>query len=236
MEELKSLVDLLDLQEVDLQIDRLLSRRLGLDELADFRAAHERVENLEERKRTDEAELRDVTLELDKTNGELELVEVKSKQEENRLYAGGLSARDADYLRREVEMLRGKVSTMEDRVLELMESREALDGQLAELDGLLTEVNVERARLEGVIAVEWKKIDAEIAVKEARKNDMVTQVDPDLLALYEQLRADREGAVVGPLEERVCGVCHLTLSAAEEASVKKQDPPRCIHCAAILVP
>lgn len=236
MEELSSLADLLDLQEVDLQIDRLLNRRQGLDELDDFKAAHDQVETLTAGRAATEAELRDVALELDKTNGELELAEVKSKQEENRLYAGGLSARDADYLRREVEMLRGKVATMEDRVLELMEARERLDDQLGDFDARLGEANAERARLEGIIAAEWKKIDAEIGVKEARKSDMVSGVDPDLLTLYEQLRSDREGAVVGRLDERVCGVCHLTLSAAEDASVRKQDPPRCIHCAAILVP
>lgn len=236
MEELKSLADLLDLQAVDLEIDRLLNRRQGLGELEAFREAHQQVESLEATKSAMAAELRETGLELDKTNGELELAEVKSKQEENRLYAGGISARDADYLRREVEMLHSKVSTMEDRVLELLESRETLDAQVADVDGRLAAANVERTRLEGIIAAEWKTIDAEIAIKETRKADMVTQVDSELLALYEQLRADREGAVVGLLEERVCGVCHLSLSAAEEASVKKQDPPRCIHCASILVP
>jgi predicted nucleic acid-binding Zn-ribbon protein len=235
MEDLTSLADLLDLQEVDLQIDRLLSRRQGLAELDDFKAAHERVERLDAQRTTTAGELREVELELDKTNGELELAEVKSKQEENRLYAGGLSARDADYLRREVEMLRGKVSTMEDRALELMESREKLEAQIADMDTQLVEANADRSRLEGVIATEWAKIDAEIAVRESTKADMVPLVNPELLELYEQLRSDREGAVVGGLEDRICGVCHLTLSAAEEASVRKQDPPRCIHCAAILV-
>ena len=42
--------------------------------------------------------------------------------------------------------------------------------------------------------------------------------------------------VVGALIEGVCGACHLKLSAAEEHEARQEDPPRCVHCRAILVP
>ncbi len=236
MEELESLADLLDLQDVDLQIDRLLDRRAGLPELDDYKAAHADVERLTKEVDAAVERLKGIELDLDKTTGELELTEQKAASEENRLYAGGMSARDADYLRREVEMLRTKVSNMEERVLELMEDKEQAEQALAALRAELADATARKQELEGIIGETWRKIDAEIGLKEARKAEIVPLIDPDLLELYEDLRRTRKGAVVGPLENGICGVCHLKLSAAEVAEVLRESPPRCIHCRGILVP
>lgn len=236
MEELKSLADLLDLQEVDLQIDRLLDRRQHLPELERYRTTHEEVARLTAEKESADATLRTVGLDLDKAGGELELTETKAAREENRLYAGGLSARDADYLRREVELLRGRVGTMEEEVLELLEARETAEGVQEKLAGELETVETEKIDLEKLIREQWRIIDAEIALKEQRKVQIVPTIDESLLGLYEELRDTREGAVVGHLTDGVCGVCHLKLSAAEEVHAKREDPPRCVHCRAILVP
>ena len=237
MEELKSLADLLDLQDVDLQLDRLVDGRQTLPELERYRAAHEDVVRLGAARDDAETALREVSLDLDKTNGELELTEAKAASEENRLYAGGLSARDADYLRREVEMLQKKVSDMEDAVLAVMEAREKQEAMVADLTGRLATITDEERRLEGVITEAWRKIDAEIAIKEERKATIIPLIDGELLELYEEMRSTKEGAVVGRLaEDGVCGACHLKLSAAEVAQAVKQDPPRCMYCRAILVP
>ncbi len=126
MEELRSLADLLDLQEVDLQIDRLLHDRQSLPELDQYRKAHEHAETLTSELTDAEGALRQTSLELDKTEGELEINVARLDAEQNRLYAGGMSARDADYLRREVEMLDRKRGEAEDLVLELMD---VLDGK-----------------------------------------------------------------------------------------------------------
>jgi hypothetical protein len=236
MERVRSLHDLLDLQDVDAHIDRLIDQRQNLPELVEYRAAHE--ETLRVGTARDEVgdRLREVALAIDKTSGELEITQQKADAEEMRLYAGGLSARDADYLRREVELLKGKVSGMEDEVLDLMESREEIESDLARLDAELDTETGRKTELETAIRESWKVIDAEIAVKEHRKVEIVPSVDVDLMDLYEGLRGSRDGRVVGALSNGVCGACHLMLSSAEENEARRQDPPRCVHCRAILVP
>jgi hypothetical protein len=236
MEPVRSLHDLLDLQDVDAHIDRLIDQRQNLPELVDYRATHEATLSVGKTRDDTAARLRELELAIDKTSGELEITQVKAGAEEMRLYAGGLSARDADYLRREVELLKGKVGGMEEEVLELMESREEVEADLARLDA---ELNVETSRkteLEAGIRESWRFIDSEIAVKEHRKSEIVPLVDEDLIDLYEGLRASRDDRVVGALNNGVCGACHLMLSSAEENEARQQDPPRCVHCRAILVP
>jgi predicted nucleic acid-binding Zn-ribbon protein len=235
MDDFKSLADLLDLQEVDLQIDRLLHDRQSLPELEQYREAHRVAEAAATALTSAEQELRETSLELDRTEGELEITTQKLDSEQNRLYAGGLSARDADYLRREVEMLDRNRGEAEDRVLELMEQREERERSVETLRTKSEEAAVAKDALESVIKKAWTGIDSQLAIKEARKAEIVPSIDEELLELYEALRATKEGVAIGALVDNMCGGCHLKLTAAEVLDAKRSDPPRCIHCRRILV-
>lgn len=236
MEPVRSLHDLLDLQDVDSRIDRLLDQRQNLPELEDYRSAHDEIVRIEAERSTAEGRLRETGLAIDKTTGELEIVQEKASAEEMRLYAGGLSARDADFLRREVELLKAKTGGMEEEILELMEAREEIELDVARLTAELENANGRKTELETGIREAWKTIDAELAVKERRKKEIIPLVDQDLIDMYDTLRGSLDGRAVGSLSGGVCGACNLMLSSAEENEVRRQDPPRCVHCRAILVP
>ncbi len=237
MEELKSLADLLDLQAVDSEIDRLIHERESVPALDDYRRAHADLSKLSDELEAETATLRQVELAVDKTSGELDITEGKLAAEQNRLYAGGLSARDADYLRREVEMLERKKSDMEEEVLELMEKREAHAARVEELQAAVAAAEQQKAGHEALITAAWKEIDARLARKEATKADIVPLIPEDLLDTYERLRSQKDdGVAVGRLADGVCGACHLRLTPAEQLEATRRDPPRCIHCNAILVP
>ena len=235
MDELRSLADLLELQEVDLQIDRLLHDRETLPELDQYRHAHERAEGLAAELTQAQQDLRDTSLELDKTDGELEITAGRLDAEQNRLYAGGMSARDADYLRREVEMLDRKRREAEDVVLELMERKEQNEAAVAALEAQVEEAGSAKSSVEAVIKEAWRGIDVQLATKEARKSGIVPLIPEDLHELYDELRDSKDGVAVGPVTDGMCGGCHLRLTAAEQLDAKKSDPPRCIHCRRILV-
>ena len=106
--ELMSLADLLDVQELDLQIDRLLEQRQNLPELKTYKATHEQINTLEQTRGEEAKELRDLELTLDKSEGELELLEIKLDEHETRLFAGGMSARETEHMRLEVQSLKGQ--------------------------------------------------------------------------------------------------------------------------------
>jgi predicted nucleic acid-binding Zn-ribbon protein len=236
MEEIRSLEDLLDLQAEDSAIDRLLDRRGGMPQLQAYRKAHDRVAAIDGEMAAASERLRDLDLELDKSDGELKLGEQKLEREERRLFAGGLTAKEAEHLRREVEMLRRQNSESEDRVLELMESREATQAEIEQLSAQRESAASEEKALESEIQAAWREIDAEIARHEAKKKEIVPLLPGELVELYEEMRPHKEGVAAARLAEGVCGGCHLALSAAEQAEILAADPPRCLHCRRILVP
>ena len=237
MNEFQSLAHLLDLQAVDLDIDRFLHLRQSLPELAEFRTAHAHSEGISARLEEISKELKQISLEEDKAEGELELLEQKVHQQEQRLFAGGLSARDTENMRREVESLRSREGSMEDEVIVLLDRKEQLEAEVAGIKAELAAAQAEEQRLEAIIAQEWKKLDAEIAKKETRKLDIVPLIDSELLELYENLSQHKEGVAIGRLMDGgICGGCHLRLSNAEQKQVISEDLPRCIHCRRLLVP
>jgi len=236
VEDIRSLEDLLDLQSVDSEIDRLLDRRASLPELVAYRRAHLTVTRLDAAIAAATESVRTVDLAEDRTEGEMKLDEDKLAREERRLYAGGLSARDATNLRDEVEMLRRRISTREDEALALIEKRDAGQQDLDSLKAQRVETAAEKDRLDATIKEAWSAIDADIARLEARKTEIVPLIDPDLLSLYDEIRPSHEGVAVASLIDGVCGGCHLRLSAAEEIQALRAVPPRCHHCRRILAP
>ena len=233
--EIPALADLLDLQEVDLQIDRLLDQRQNLPELEQYKAANSnRIESQEILDNLN-ADLRALGLDLDKSEGELELLEIKLSETETRLYSGGMNARETENMRLEVEQLGARKEKMEERVLELLDGREGLEAEVEQARQKLEAATAVEKELEGAIGSAWKHIDLEVGRREARKAEIVTGIPEELLARYEKLRRTKEGVAVGRLEHGQCGGCHLTLSTTEQNEANESDPPLCVHCRRILV-
>ncbi len=236
MFEIASLADLLDLQALDSDIDRLLEQRQSLPELDEYRAADVESKRQGAALESVETQLRETELAVDKADGELQIMEEKIHQTERRLFAGGMSARETENMRLEVEQLHRQGSELETAVLEGLERRDRLREDREQAEEVAREWATRKGDLEEVIAAAWRKIDAELATREARKAELVPSIDAELLSLYEQLLSLKEGVAVAPLTSRVCGGCHLKLSAAELEEALASEPPRCTHCRRILVP
>lgn len=233
--ELTSLVDLLDVQDLDLKIDRLLDQRQGLPELAQYKKAHGDVESLGKDLEAAAQTLKQLELDFDKSEGELEMLEAKLKEHETRLFAGGMSARETEHMRLEVQSLNGQRDAMEERVLKMLDDVDPVREMVAGLQSEIDALNAEKGELEEIIKGEWKKIDAELARKEERKKEALIPVPVDMAEMYEDLRQRKEGVAIGRLDNGVCGGCHMTLSSAEQVEALGAEIPRCVHCRRILV-
>jgi predicted nucleic acid-binding Zn-ribbon protein len=233
--ELTSLTDLLDLQDIDLQIDRLLDERQSLPELEEYRVVHESLQSKESERARAAEELKQIELDLDKAEGELEILETKLEEHETRLFAGGMSARETEHMRLEVLSLRGQQGALEEKVLGMLESVDPARDELAAIESDVRSLDADKTRLESAIKEQWKTIDAELARKEERKQEALTPIDAELLELYEKLRGIKEGVAVAPFDHGVCGGCHMTLSPAEQDEAFEDELPRCVHCRRILV-
>ncbi len=230
-----ALADLLDVQDLDLQLDRLRNERQSLPELERYKELHTELTSTEKLLGIQRDELRQLELDTDKADGELSILESRLEETEKRLFSGGMSARETENLRIQVAQIRAQKGSAEELVLGLLEKLDPARETVGDTERGMEALEAEKTEIETQIKTDWKRIDAEMARKQGRRDEAVAPVPADLVELYEKLRMSKQGVAIAALGHGVCGGCRLSLSAAEQSEVAASDPPRCVHCRRLLV-
>jgi uncharacterized protein len=231
---------LLELQTRDTAIDRLCHRRDTLPE----RAARESVqaELAAVRQELAEATARHeaVAREEQRFDDEARSLEEKAEEVERRMYSGEVtSPRELQNLQADVDQLRRHRGGLEDRELEVMERRESLDAEVAELGRRAGELETEAERLGGALAEVEAEIDEELSGERSARDGIAAAVDAALLADYEQCRHRARGMGAARLNGNTCQGCHLSIPSVEAERIRKSPPgtvAHCDNCGCILVP
>jgi predicted nucleic acid-binding Zn-ribbon protein len=230
--------ELLELQELDLAIDRLGARVEALESHEDIRAARERAGQVE----TAVGELKlgrdELTREQGRLETDLDSMERKIEAERKRMFDGSVAnARELQAIEAEIANLTHRRTDKEDHVLELMEQREEIESRLAPLEQQLAEARAAEAEVERTSASELQEIRQTLEERRARRAQLAARFDPELLDLYEELRQSKKGVGVAALVEGVCQGCHQKLSPMYLDRLKRDDGVRrCEYCRRILVP
>lgn len=226
-----ALSDLLAVQGHDTTLDQLRHRRSALPERTGRKEALSERKDLERRRAEavalrDEVAKRQAGLEKDIAASEARIAEI-----DRRMYSGEVTAsRDLQAMAHEIETIKGRVSTLEDRALEAMDEREPLDAAVAALEEREAALAEEVQRLDSAIAAAEAEIDAEVAQEDAARIAAASAIPETLLATYERLRARLGGIGAAPLEHGTCMGCHMKLPATELDRLRQQPPDALVHC------
>lgn len=228
---------LLDLQVVDLAIDRLSARKRALeggDEIAAVRGEADAAERA-----YGELKLQIDAMDRDgaKFEHEIDSLSQKAAAEEKRMFDGSVAnAKELESMRHEVENLRRRMSEREDELLALLEQREELETRANAARAEAEEGRVRVQHVAGDAGDEILRIDGDLTTQGAERVRLAATIDPEVLALYDDLRAHKKGVGAAALVDGVCQGCHETLSSVELDHVRHADGvQRCEHCRRILV-
>jgi predicted nucleic acid-binding Zn-ribbon protein len=118
-----------------------------------------------------------------------------------------------------------------------MERREQMQNeqasQLSHIDELQSELSNVQATRDGALV----ELDQAKHRGVSRRDQLVSSLDPDLLAMYERQRA-RGGPGAGLLQARRCGACRIEIDKGELARIAaapEDEVLRCPECGAILL-
>lgn len=222
---------LLGVQEVDLAIHQLRHRRSTLPEIAALEAnASATVEATAARAVTEEAH-RDLVRNQHVLEDEIATVRRRADEHEATYYSGSVTnPRELVALQEDIDSLHRRQRTLEDQDLELMEAIEPLATELEVHDARLAALADERTQLDAALTAAAADIDAELADAESRRAALAADVDPEVLADYDRLRAQQGGIAIARLEGGACGGCHLQLSAVEVDRIRRLDAAERVLC------
>ncbi len=229
---------LLDLQAIDTRLDQIAHARKTLPQIALLKDLHTQEELLDTELVRVRTELSDVQREVAKAESDVQLVRGRAARDQARLDSGTGSAKDLQALQHELQSLSRRQAELEDVEIEIMERAEAVETELARLEGKHAELagRLEEARAAHDAA--QADLDAEAARVAAPRADVVAGVGEDLVALYEKVRAASGGLGAAALSHRRCGGCQLELNSVDMSRIKAapaDEVLRCEECRRILV-
>jgi predicted nucleic acid-binding Zn-ribbon protein len=230
---------LLDLQELDARADQLRHQRGTLPEHDDLAALTMTRKDLRDQERDARIVVDDLTAEQTKVDADVEQVKVRRDRDRTRIEQGLITnPRDLERMQQEMASLERRITSLEDEELEVMARLEDAQRTLDDLASQLAGADARNARLEQARDAKFAEIDAELAEVAARRGPVAEGVPADLLALYDRLRAAKNGVGAAALRARQCSGCMLSLDNAEIIKIRgaaEDEVLRCEECQRILV-
>ncbi|WP_062078972.1 zinc ribbon domain-containing protein [Demequina globuliformis] len=229
---------LLEVQDADLRIQQARHRLETLPQLAQIAELTGRAADLQEDAIARGAEVSDLRREVTKAEDDVQAVRARAERDQSRLDSGSANAKDLQALQAELEVLKKRLSDLEDIELEAMERLETAEASHADatrqrdaIDAQIAELEAERARAAADIQDEVADIEAERVLK-------AEGLDAALVSLYERLRDQHGGVGAAALQGPRCLGCNMTLNAGDLRAIESAPADqvvRCEECGRILV-
>jgi uncharacterized protein len=228
---------LLDIQEIDTAIDRLVARMRALEAGDDAAAALAEANEAERLMGELRLRLDELSRDQMRFEHEIDSMSQKAEAEERRMYDGSVAnARELDSIRHEVDNLKKRRSDREDELLALMEVREGFEAQERAAAERSEALRTRVEEVSGKTAEELDRLRTELKERSEARAGLAAAVDPEYLELYEELRPQKKGVAAVALVDGVCQGCHEQLSSVYVDRLKRSEgPKRCEHCRRILV-
>jgi hypothetical protein len=231
---------LLEVQALDLALDRLAYRLRELPEHELLQQLDRRHAELERRLADAEAHRTQLRKEQAQLEEHIEALGSRILAIDARLASGAAASfRDQQAMGAETESLDRQRHETEDRELEIMEQLEPVDEEVTKLEAELGRVDSERTEVSTAAGETAMSIAAERRIVVADRVPLAAGLPAALATSYERLRSKLGGIGAAKLTDGTCSGCHLRLPALERDRIVHAPAGTifyCDQCGRILVP
>jgi len=227
----KALAKFLDIQELDMQMIRLM--RLKAQRKKELEGISALKEDLRSQLVQKQDEIRDLKKDALHLEGEVADVGVKLKK----LEAQQSSIKKVDEfnaLSQEMAHADRERMTKEQRLSDLLDRIASTEDALKSAQDKLDTTVESRKMLEVEILDSIVRINEEGRALKIKRDELVQEADVDIYKIYERLLKNKKDRVLVPIENRCCSGCHIMLTAQDENLVRKGERlVFCEHCSRI---
>jgi len=167
-------------------------------------------------------------------DAEAEELRTNIKRIEDKLYSGKIkNPKELVGYEQEAGMLKTKLGKMDDSLLEMMERIESGKSNVTRLRKIFGEAEEAWKKEKGLLQQKADEINTELAGMEARRKDILADIDSGSLLTYESIKRQKNTAVVR-VEQGRCMGCRVSLSISELQRVRGNSIIQCSNCGRIL--
>lgn len=230
---------LIDLQAVDLDIDRNRHRLVVLPERDRVTALGARLQELNDERVIADTELADLRRAVARADADVTSVRARTERDRALLDSGSVAAsKHLTDIEHELETLARRQRDLEDEELELMQAVENTEDRLADITNQLAETQNELATAQEAQDAALGDIEHEHGGLVTRREDIAGQIPADLLALYDRIRGEGSPVAAAYVRGGRCEACQMELATADMSEVRSapaDEVVRCPECRSIVV-
>jgi hypothetical protein len=164
-------------------------------------------------------------------------LQARIRELDRRLYGGTVrNPAELMEMQRELDVMRGKLSTAEDDALGRMEEVDVSLAGLEKASAAVAARDAQRSAALEPLRARLATLTTERDVLNAERDALRADTDPGDLSLYARIAAHRRPAVTG-LAGEFCAGCHMPVSNEERRAVRTGTGlTQCANCDRILAP
>ncbi|HZU67792.1 MAG TPA: C4-type zinc ribbon domain-containing protein [Ktedonobacteraceae bacterium] len=229
----QSAATLYQLQQLDLELERLVAEQQAL---ATTLQANTQLKKLRMDHTRAEQELRAGLQAQKDAEWTLEELNRRLNTQEQRLYSGSITnPKELATLQQEVQHLRAQQSRQEEIALEIMEAAETLQETTDHAMDALRKAEEEWARSNAAGLLRRDQLETKRQELQAKRAQLAAAVDAELLKRYEALRRSKQGRAISRVEQNSCQWCRVILTPSEMQRVRtSSELQTCSNCGRIL--
>ncbi len=228
---LPSLKPILDIQELDIKMIRLMRlKRQRQKELLQIDALRRELKEQYNVKEAEIAEFDKQASALEEKIDELN-AKIKGLEEKQSLIK---KVDEFNAMTQEITGIERSKVALEQETSNLIDKKGHEEEILEKIKESLSASDVNSSELEGDISSSIEKINQEGNTLKAERNKLAQTADEDILKIYERLLRNKKDRVIVPIENRTCSGCHIALTIQHENLVRKgENLVFCEHCSRI---
>lgn len=222
---------LYQLQEIDSEIDASEQR---LAQIIYQLAANPALLKAQSELKNGQQRLEEVRKQQHSTEADIESLAARIKTNTGKLYGGRVtSPKELTDLQKDTEGLTAKRSQLENKLLEIMAQAEHIHDQVALLTAAEAQLEEAWREQQQELSTEAERVKLQLNQQQARRQQLLSQLEPPSVALYNDLKKQR-GKAVARVEQGTCCGCRVSLSVTELQRVRGNHLVQCSSCRRIL--
>lgn len=223
---------LFQLQQIDLELDRLTSEQQAIQSVLQsntrLRKLRAECEAVQQQWQASLQTQKEAEWTLDDLNHRL-------KTQEQRLYNGSVAAKELQSLQQEVQRLRAQQSRQEDLTLEAIDMADSLAELVKKKEATLQEAEAAWNQESATLITQHDQLEKRRQDIQAKRAQMVVNIDADILTRYDKMRQTKQGRAISKVEQNSCQWCRVILTPSELQRVRiSAELQTCTNCGRIL--
>jgi predicted nucleic acid-binding Zn-ribbon protein len=223
---------LFDLQQLDLRLEKTAETLSRVEHQLNHNEALERARSDLEAIQKDQAALQDTQRAGEHAVDDLQ---AKLKPIQQKLLSGSVTnPKELGAMQQQANQIKSHVREEEDKVLDMMGQAEALQNAAAAKAAEVDSIEQEWAGKRNQLQAEQAELMATLDSDRITRGEILGQIDPDHLQLYEKLRQKKQGSAVAKIEQGRCQGCKITIPVSELTQARAGELVQCGSCSRVL--